>query len=1340
MKKYVLALITLFSFLTLYSQQESIKRLNLKSPEVSAFEKYGEIPVSAYTGIPNISIPIYKVRSGDIELPISLDYHATAIKVDQEATWVGLNWLLKAGGVLSTQVLKSTGNTMLTDIQKLLNGMDLPITRNSDSQLSYYQYYKFGGSHEMEQAGYYGWNLFPNEDRDSEVKRTAFLEFVNGAEAKTYTANFMEYNFQFIYHPIQQKYIITGKDQKFKINGSSSSITTLVDPNGVVYYFEASESYNPTGSGDGAYSGIPVSYYLTKIISPSGRTITLRYKNYGYIIPLIKATDIAYSKYPGYAEGYVERKLSPEYTTVNQYLYEIESDDALVRFNVGSRVDMRGTPKKLDNIEVYDKLSGNKLTKRFVFSYDYYSGVSTGGEYISDYYKYMASYFNRPYDPSEVKFSNDQINKRLRLISLQEYGVDDNNNFTASAPYKFIYNSNTLPGKTSAAKDYWGNFNGTENSGGKYYHTLLPDVSYLGEDKAVGFPNAFSQGTTWKADNRFNSSTVGRGLISQIIYPTGGSNSFTFEPHKISNFPYSSATNTETWAVTKSLSTRKTNFDTSLPIDLLTAKEFILTQATTVNVRVDFYNPSSYDWADMRSKPMYLMKYTTIKNNIYGNVTESCVPLKTFVLTDLTGLSSSVTTKSLTETITLEPGKYRIQAGFSSFPQISSYDMSNKGRRDVIMTISHSSTDLLSEYKFSTVYKYTRKTDTDFMLPEKELTIKEFIVNEETGIECNISIETKGKYSWDRMQGSTAHLYKYESTRNADGTITEQLKPIKQWGVYDLSITSDTTIRKKTELVILEAGKYQMKTVLSVPGYPYNTPEYINSSGGKILMDIKKYTNTISGEMNADAVGIRIAEVTVNNEGKSHTVKYKYLDTGNPTGLMMNSLKFSRKKIMLRAGQCQIFTSGNTISLNVTSPDFVAYWILSSNNLKPSIDNEIGYSYVEIINSETGTEGLKFWNKRNYGYEYCKPFSDPRNGNLIEQSTFSKTGILLKKTTNKYSILNIESYLVNAVIEDIYVGNDDCFYSGMNHLAFKCPWGRAMMYKYPSVKYWIEKTQTTEENYFVQGAVTHEINFTYNPSNLLLSKKEEKTDNSETATEYLIYPIDYSTTAYPAALTSNNIINYPLEVVNTIKKSNGEFVLSGLINQLDSKGKIISASNLEFAGDLPISSFKFSNKTVNGNAAGNLGPYSPYTRYTARTGATYTTKGDIQNIIKDNNENTVYLWGYNNQYPVAEIVNSTYSKVCEALGGQTIIDDIANSLILSDLNLIKLKSLQSLLNEAQVTIYTYKPLKGILTVTNPAGITTYYDYDSLGRLKEIYLIDNNIKKTLQQYNYHYKNQ
>lgn len=54
---------------------------------------------------------------------------------------------------------------------------------------------------------------------------------------------------------------------------------------------------------------------------------------------------------------------------------------------------------------------------------------------------------------------------------------------------------------------------------------------------------------------------------------------------------------------------------------------------------------------------------------------------------------------------------------------------------------------------------------------------------------------------------------------------------------------------------------------------------------------------------------------------------------------------------------------------------------------------------------------------------------------------------------------------------------------------------------------------------------------------------------------------------------------------------------------------------------------------------------------------------------------------------------------------------------------------------AQMTSYTYKPLIGVSSITDPSGRTTFYEYDSFGRLQ---YIKNHEGHYLQNFDYHYR--
>ncbi|RYY20965.1 MAG: hypothetical protein EOO04_19055 [Chitinophagaceae bacterium] len=96
MIKHVLYSVFILNILISSIATAQEKKITPGSPEAASLAKFINVPVDYSTGIPNISIPLYDLKSGDISVPITLSYHAGGIRVNEKSTWVGLGWNLSA--------------------------------------------------------------------------------------------------------------------------------------------------------------------------------------------------------------------------------------------------------------------------------------------------------------------------------------------------------------------------------------------------------------------------------------------------------------------------------------------------------------------------------------------------------------------------------------------------------------------------------------------------------------------------------------------------------------------------------------------------------------------------------------------------------------------------------------------------------------------------------------------------------------------------------------------------------------------------------------------------------------------------------------------------------------------------------------------------------------------------------------------------------------------------------------------------------------------------------------------------------------------------------------------
>lgn len=409
------------------SAQVSSLRIGMPSPTAASLGKYGDIPVSLYTGTPNISIPLYEVKGRYLSVPITLTYHASGVKVEEIASWVGLGWSLNAGGVI-TRTLKG-----------------IPDEKYGDG-------YHYTGD-ELDDM-----DVWAGNDQD-------YLDDVNDEEVDSepdrFFFNFAGRSGQFILapnsavndtiQPIPYQQMIITKE----IAADEITKWTIITEDGTRYTFDQKETTYDITLTEGDITNKPditfaASWYLTKIESAAGKdSIRFTYKKLASRVTHDhrtfqenKAIDI-----PGLSwnsQDFDSTRVDNQSKIYPVYLESIVSSQDSIWIERGSRDDL-SVEQKLDTLKIFG--NGTKNLE-FVFKYNYFSNGSE---------------------------------KRLRLDSLFQYGSGTE----SLPPYKFEYNtSKTLPNRDSNGMDYWGFYNGKSNGNLlPSYEDALSNVFLPGADR-----------------------------------------------------------------------------------------------------------------------------------------------------------------------------------------------------------------------------------------------------------------------------------------------------------------------------------------------------------------------------------------------------------------------------------------------------------------------------------------------------------------------------------------------------------------------------------------------------------------------------------------------------------------------------------------------------------------------------------------------------------------------------------------------------------------------------------------------------------------------------------------
>jgi len=476
--KYLIAclfvLTASFSYGQSTQRQSDLQNVIPPSPNASSLGKYADWPVSLYTGVPSIDIPLYTLKGRTTSVPVSISYHSSGIKVGEVASSVGLGWALNGGGVITRSV------------------RGLPDEAGGVGYFAVRNLYTNPG--DLSSA-----TTIPSFDS---LTTAAVANGLSDSEPDLYMFNALGRSFKFYFSG--NGTIITQPYSKIiiKANYQDSTWRVTMD-DGTKLIFGGGSAVEITASTRSMIknSDMPSfisTWYLKSITTPAGEVIRFNYEksvinqDAGFFqVDYLYQTTLASSSCATSPNKQPYHNIETQ--AVNMLnLSSIESDLGRVLFinDTTGRIDLPGG-KYLKEIDVYSK-TASKYIQKFKFFYSYSQAVSS-------------SVYTSP--------NANQSKYRLKLNSIQEIPVDN------SSPkiWTFSYNPLLLPSRQSYAQDHWGYFNGAVNNS-----TFLP--------VSTGFENP---GVYTSGVRDADSTSMAAEMLTKITYPTGGYSTFNFEPNTI---------------------------------------------------------------------------------------------------------------------------------------------------------------------------------------------------------------------------------------------------------------------------------------------------------------------------------------------------------------------------------------------------------------------------------------------------------------------------------------------------------------------------------------------------------------------------------------------------------------------------------------------------------------------------------------------------------------------------------------------------------------------------------------------------------------------------------------
>ncbi|OQP46234.1 hypothetical protein A4H97_31215 [Niastella yeongjuensis] len=467
------------------------------SPQSQAFTRYGDYPMSDYTGLTDITVPIHTVTGKKLSLPITMSFHSSGRMANEINGTLGIRWTMNCGGLI-TRTVKGA-----PDEWNMLTPYTIPL---NSSPPTYDELYsacpdgKFDGPFYDSEFDIFSYSL-PNGKNGHFV-----LKNENGQKVPMFI-------------PLEPLKI------EFAKAGNSSGYyeyINITDVDGTLYRFgkidaltgNAIETTPDYDRQTGTLGEVPTAWYLSKIISSDGTDeISLSY-----------TSRYVFQYYASQSATIFDRGRSDD-----SWFWDAEDDQYsmyLLNLLVSSHYEWTGVDVSFgSNIPIVPTVSGIQFNGGSVtFNY---AQASPHDQLLTEMTVKKESV---PY--KKVQFSTSKHTGEPDLFYLDNVSFYGENQNLVNEKYNFSYyepgSVNSLsPDYISAGyKDWWGYYCPT--------HQLLPqrtvDMSPIGPsspsfpDKVIGYdPGQI---------NRDGDEDKQVGMLKTITYPTGGETEFVYEANQ----------------------------------------------------------------------------------------------------------------------------------------------------------------------------------------------------------------------------------------------------------------------------------------------------------------------------------------------------------------------------------------------------------------------------------------------------------------------------------------------------------------------------------------------------------------------------------------------------------------------------------------------------------------------------------------------------------------------------------------------------------------------------------------------------------------------------------------